>query len=77
MRLRRPQFSCDGDTVVRYFSRNCSPRGSTTALSRVGTGSQRCQSPQALIRIVPTLLAGDGEMESDRGYDLTRSQPHE
>ena len=30
-----------------------------------------------VIWIVPTLLAGDGEMESDRRCDLTRSQPHE
>ena len=53
------------------------PRRHLQALSRAGTGSQRCQSPQALIRIVPTLLAGDGEMEFDRGHDPTRSQSHE
>ncbi|QZA89318.1 hypothetical protein K0C01_04020 [Salinarchaeum sp. IM2453] len=53
------------------------PRQHFQALSCAGTGSQRCQSPQALLWIVSTLLDGDGKMESDCGYDLTRSQSHE
>ena len=54
--------------------------GSTTELATLHGWHpcpQRCQSSQALLWIVPSLLAGDGEITSDRGYDPARSRPHE